>query len=322
MIVLGVGLTPPLLGLMSPLQLHRCARGIIIGLLIGMVFLLIEYSTNHAVLNSITKVFPGLIKTIHGTSQIPDHHLNPNSTVAILFMWPTFLLALAWQGDMAKKLFVTALLAASLFLLYKTESATAQLAFVFAVLAYLGTLIAPRAIDLIARGLWITAVVGAVPIIMIVHSFGLQNMTSLPYSFRDRLHIWNYTAELVPKNSVLGIGIRSGRSYTKEPSRKIPRTQPPVLVDHQGWHSHNLFLQTWYELGIVGAAFLLAIGLFLLNSISRIELQKRPFAYATFASFTVIAAFGYGMWQSWLLSAYGWAVIFLLIGLQYKGEKA
>ena len=321
LIVFCVRFSPLLIDQMSSLQLHRCTRGIVLGLLVGMTFLVFEYITQHSILNSVAKVFPGLAKTVHGTKHIPDYHLNANVTASILFLWPALLAMWGWREKPVQKLFVAGLVIVSSYILYQTQSATAQLASIVAMLAWLAAYFVPNIINLVARGLWIIAVAGTIPIFMAMHFAGLQNTTSLPYSFRDRIHIWNYTARLVPENPVLGIGIRSARNYREQQPREIPRAHQDSIFDHQGWHSHNIFLQTWYELGAVGAALLLAIGLLLLQAIDRIEPQKRPFAYALFASFSVVAAFGYGMWQSWLLASYGWSVIFLLIGLQYADKN-
>ncbi|MCP4936639.1 MAG: O-antigen ligase family protein [bacterium] len=321
LIIFAISMTPLLFSQMSSLQLHRCARGIVSGLIIGMVFLLAEYATDFAILSFLAKHFPGLVQTAGPAKQIPAYYLNNSVTVITLLLWPALLIALAWIDKIVKSLYLTVLIGTIAFILYKTESATAQLAFVLAGFAWLTARFAPNHIKLIAYSLWMGTVIGVVPVIMAIHFAGFQNLSSLPYSFRDRLHIWNYTATLVPANPLLGIGIRSSRANKIAQHRTLSRKRQGKLVDHKGWHNHNAFLQTWYELGAVGAAFLLVIGLLTLRAIDRIKLERRPFAYAMFTSFSIAAAFGYGMWQSWLLAAYGWGVILLLIGLQYKGEK-
>ncbi len=321
LVIFSVSMTPLLLAQMSPLQLYRCARGILIGLLIGAIFLIEEYATGFAILSFGARQFPDLVQTIGPEKQVPLYFLNNNVTVLVLLIWPALLITLPRNNKKIKSLGLALVLGGMLFILYKTQSATAQLAFLLAAITWLAARFMPNHIHLIARSLWTLAVIGVIPVIMAVHYVGLQKLTSLPYSFRDRLHIWNYTARLVPESPVLGIGIRSNRANQIEKHRQISHAYPGKLFDHKGWHSHNMFLQTWYELGAIGSGFILLIGLLMLKGIERIEEYKRPFAYAAMTSFSIIAAFGYGMWQSWLLATYGWTAIFLLIALKYEKYK-
>lgn len=321
LIAIGVRLSLPVLDMMSCHQLRRCTNGIIIGLLLGLMLPLVEYATNYSALSFLASHLPKLTQSIGIEKQPPPSHFNTNITAISLFLWPTLLLAKTSHDSPTQKVFIIALLVAVLFLLYRTESATSQIAFIFAVAAYYGAQLSPVKIKLFARSLWILAVVGMVPIVMTMKLANMHTINSLPYSFKDRIHIWNYTAKLVHESPLLGIGVRSSRVLQKKPDLDARPSSTPRLVDHPGWHSHNMYLQTWYELGAVGVLFLLATGLLLLNAISRIELDRRPFAYATFCSFSIVAAFGYGMWQSWLLVTYGWSMVFILIGLRYNSRK-
>jgi O-antigen ligase len=70
-------------------------------------------------------------------------------------------------------------------------------------------------------------------------------------------------------------------------------------------HAHSVFLQTWFELGLVGATLLTLFGLALVQSIMALGAAVRPYALATFASTAVMAASSYGMWQYWYLAMFG-----------------
>ena len=83
-----------------------------------------------------------------------------------------------------------------------------------------------------------------------------------------------------------------------------------MLVWKTGPHSHNEFLQTWYELGAVGAILLLAAGCAVILSIGRLSPAVQPFMLAQFAGFFVMAAFSWGMWQSWLMALPGLAALY------------
>lgn len=317
LLVLCIRFSSLLMNQMTPWQLHRCARGIVVGLLIGLAFLVIEFATDNWILTYVARTFSGLVKTVGDTHQIEEHHYNTSMTAVVLFLWPALFVTKVWKNKHQKNLFLTALLGSIFFILYKTESATAQMAFLLSAVVYVGARLVSGKIDVIARTLWLVAVVGVVPIVMAIHFVGVQNLDVMPFSFKDRIQIWNYTAHETLAHPILGIGVRSSRKDRSEQRPKAISTPLDKSVGHPGWHSHNMFLQTWYELGAVGAMFLLAAGLLVLSAIRKQPPYARPFVYASFASVCVVAGVGYGMWQSWLLACFGWTAIFLLMALGY-----
>ena len=78
-----------------------------------------------------------------------------------------------------------------------------------------------------------------------------------------------------------------------------------------------MYLQIWYELGAIGAAFVLSIGLMLLGLIHRLKPMLKPYAFATFTAYASMAATGWGLWQPWSLVSIVWAIIFSLIAFEY-----
>ncbi len=310
---------------LDEVQLHHIARGILLGTLIALVFPLIELSTDHFILNHLANRFPGLIKSFDTTHRIPKYYLNKSVTVLVLFLWPALLIALLWSrqkaGPAARNLFPALLLGMLVPVVFLSQSETAKAALILGAIGFFGASFFPRPLHLIVQTLWITAVIGVIPLIIGLYQTGLQKAPWLPYSARDRIHIWNYTAHQVQQNLFFGIGIRSSRYEKKTSAPVLPPVNPAELRDRPGWHSHNIFLQVWYELGAAGAAFLLAIGLLVLRAIKAVETGSRPFAYGAFASFAAIAAFGYGLWQSWLLASASWAVLFFLLALRYAKSQ-
>jgi O-antigen ligase len=72
-------------------------------------------------------------------------------------------------------------------------------------------------------------------------------------------------------------------------------------------HPHNIYLQTWYELGLVGAALLAAFGILLLARIARLNSVQRPFVFALFGVAAVQIGFSYNLWQTWFMCLFGFA---------------
>jgi O-antigen ligase len=121
---------------------------------------------------------------------------------------------------------------------------------------------------------------------------------------------------MVTKAPIFGTGIRATRFKSKDLIEKRAAKREPgdsTLPARLGRHAHNHFLQIWYELGAVGAALFLALGLALLRLIKGLSGPVRPYAHAAFSAACVIAAFGWGLWQTWLLAGYALAIV--LIGL-------
>ena len=90
-----------------------------------------------------------------------------------------------------------------------------------------------------------------------------------------------------------------------------------MLVWKTGPHSHNEFLQTWYELGAVGAILMLATGGAVILSIGRLSPAIQPFMLAQFAAFFVMATFSWGMWQSWLMALPGLATLYAALAASF-----
>src|SRR5262249_14853478 len=78
-----------------------------------------------------------------------------------------------------------------------------------------------------------------------------------------------------------------------------------------GWHAHDLFLQTWYELGVAGVVLIALAGAAVVLQTSLLPSAARPYAAATFTFFMGIAAFAWDMWQTWLIFAVVLTLLYL-----------
>ncbi|MGZ4988631.1 MAG: hypothetical protein ACXWBP_11330, partial [Limisphaerales bacterium] len=78
-------------------------------------------------------------------------------------------------------------------------------------------------------------------------------------------------------------------------------------------HPHNIYLQTWLELGAIGAVLLLIVGLAAIWQMRFLPPALEGSAYALFAVSSMIGLSGFDLWQSWLLAAlaFAWAGILL-----------
>jgi O-antigen ligase len=101
----------------------------------------------------------------------------------------------------------------------------------------------------------------------------------------------------------------------RNPQANAQRRKEEQFAQYARTHPHNAFLLVWYELGAVGAAIFLLIGLALLREIRRLPPLVRTFGLATMASGTVLASLTHSLWQEWFLSGFAWCLIIFATGL-------
>jgi O-antigen ligase len=173
---------------------------------------------------------------------------------------------------------------------------------------------------LVAVG-WVCACIAVLPAALLAHRFDVHNMSWLVGTARERIVIWNHTAQQTLKAPILGRG--ADMTYVLGPMLDPTTVAGPdeKFTRRLSIHAHNVFLQTWFELGLVGATLLTLAGLALLRAIKSISLNLQPYAYATFTSAMGVAASSYGMWQNWFVAMFALtAVLFALARLLSKEQ--
>ena len=118
-----------------------------------------------------------------------------------------------------------------------------------------------------------------IPVDFTAYNANLQTAEWLPSSFRQRLIIWEYTAERVLDHPWLGIGAASTPALREPPDQA---EKPQGYPRNTGRHAHDMFLQTWYELGAVGAILIALAGAVVIFRISLLPIETQPFAAAFF----------------------------------------
>jgi len=144
----------------------------------------------------------------------------------------------------------------------------------------------------------------------------------LPDSFRARIIIWEYTAERVFDHPWIGVGANSTRVLKELDTAETAEWPEGFIYPRTiGWHAHDLFLQAWFELGGIGAFLIAFAGAMVALRISLLQVEAQRFAAASFATFMAIAAFGWGMWQTWFLSSAALSLIVLLAAARLSPES-
>lgn len=164
---------------------------------------------------------------------------------------------------------------------------------------------------------WFAATLLAIPIAFALSGSNLEDAKWLPVNGASRIKIWTSTANETLKSPIVGVGANSTAEITKRIA-ELKKSSPEAAAAFKGFstspHAHNIYLQTWFELGVLGAGFLSLCGYGLLSRIG--ALSERAYAYglATFASGAMLSASSYGLWQLWFLSMFAWTICVFEIG--------
>jgi O-antigen ligase len=311
-------------------QLDMAVTAFLTGFAVGVALILFEAASGRFLTVLLYNVLPftrpesakALVLQDGKVFRIAAFELNRNVTVMALMLWPA-LLCLTRLGDDKRRRLVgiaaIGLAVVATALLSRHESSKLGLllsAIVFAVALPWPTF-ARRAIWI---G-WCLAFLLVLPLATMAFKAELHQAEWLPYSARARVTLWAYTAEQVPQAPILGIGISSTRQMDLDPETRLKAIEEKRQGEGYGWragpHSHNEFLQIWYELGAIGVVLFAAAGSVVILSVGRLPRPTQAFVLAHLTAFLAIAAFGWGMWQSWLMAVAGLAVLYAALAVSF-----
>jgi O-antigen ligase len=298
-------------------ELRRTALAFAAGAFIGALFLLIELLTDGAItrmaMNWITLLQPDpakhLVISQGKVTKINLSLLNRNVAMLMFHFWPALLMLWASYKGTRRAISVGVFLLATAVPVAISEHDSSQIALIGSLLVFpLGWTWRGATFRALAV-LWCLAFVVVLPVDFLAFKADLHMATWLPGSFRARVILWEYTAERVLDHPWLGIGAASTPALSE---RRAVAQRPTgfIFPRSTGQHAHDLFLQTLYELGILGAILVAFAGVAAVLRISLMPFEAQPFAAATFATFFAIAAFAWGIWQEWLMCAVGLVVIY------------
>ncbi len=308
--------------LRDPQEARMLAKSALAGLAIGMAFLLIElnfgepiarFLNNHVV--HLFEVTPKKTKVVEGeVTKLSAFVLNRNVTSLVLLLIPCLLFTGALATSYSRRFSLVALIAATAAIVLLSESGTSVVAFfVGALVLALAALSLKVTRTLLAVG-WTIATLLAVPLGALPYELGWHHWTWLPpQSVAARFYIWKYVADEVHQKPITGIGIRGTRALhlVIPADSNDPNNSGFALEGRAARHPHNIYLQTWLELGGIGAVLLLAVGLAGLWQMRLLPPALQGASYGLFAISGAIGLSGFDLWQTWLLAAvaFAWAAM-------------
>ena len=312
-------------------NLVHMGEGVALGMLLGIGFLAIEVFGDQPIKLALYRALelrPADLKPAdffiwkdNYLQGISPEDLTRNMTDATLFLWPAVMAALGvwWRFG---RVVAFVLLAVAVMTIMCSKHASSQLALLVGFAAFALSCLSLRWAWRTMVVAWFGICLAVLPLVFLAHSAELHEAEWLYPSARHRVIIWNYTAEKTLESPWHGIG--ANQTYLLGPSleAQIPDFKSNPLARTLSIHAHNIYLQTWFELGLVGALLLTAAGFFLLRAVRNLGPRLQPYAFATFASCAAMVSTSYGMWQVWLVTSLGLTATLFALGAQCLEDNA
>jgi hypothetical protein len=248
--------------------------------------------------------------------------LTRSVAVLCLMLWPAVLMMQTTLKRQQRLAAGAGLVLVSGLAILASEHETSMLALLASLLVLAGMLVAAP----VMRGLvlvgWLCATLLVVPIAVAAYSGGLHTAKWIPETGRNRIILWGVTASEMRKAPILGVGVGSTKDLDEQTGANAPKPADHSYPLRTGRHAHNVFMQTWYELGAVGALLLSALGIAAWMALGRLPAATQPYVFASFVAAVVIGAFSWGMWQTWFMAAYGIWALALGAGIELSRRRA
>ncbi len=155
---------------------------------------------------------------------------------------------------------------------------------------------------------WLAACLLMIPLVIGLHQLAPHRNAAIGEALRDsspeqRLTMWRDYATWSLERPLLGHGANHTYVWNRQINEAAPSAGGPPWKKRsdQTWpHTHNMYLQAWYDLGAVGAVLFVGLGLAILLAIGRMPRQAQVAQLATFAAVAAFIPTSYGLWQPWL----------------------
>lgn len=292
-------------------------QALLVGLLTGIVFLLIEEW-----LGSPWRYF---------WNKTSAKAFAQGSLMISLVAWPVILWILQRPYSFSWRLSMLVSLLAVVFLtLLQIECDTSYIGLLLGICVFLGTLYLPRLTSWGMR-LFVPLIIISFPIISL-YAFKPEYIPTYnkyihSASYIDRMYIWNDVTNSIVEHPWLGIGMDGSRSHEKTQlirEWKYTNENGKVIKNQTACfpiHPHNAILQLWLELGFLGVimgTLLAYLALFYIYKTNLSPIEKAIRA-GLFTNAFLVVWVNLGFWQNWWISGL-WIIIGLTISV-FDGRR-
>lgn len=240
--------------------------------------------------------------------------LNRSIAALTLMLWPTILAIVLLAPAKRQQRWLLAGLVPIVAAIFESKHETSKIAFVGAAVTFACFQVWPAATRRAVLCAWGAIILLVVPLATLAYQSEIYLSAWLPRSGQHRIVIWGYTSQLIAKAPILGAGMHAARALNDSHGYDAPLAPGSDFRLTTNLHSHNGYLQTWYEAGAVGAALLLILGIVVLRSLADAPAPVQPYLYATFVTCALMGGSSFSLWQPWFMAALGLAAVFATLG--------
>jgi O-antigen ligase len=239
--------------------------------------------------------------------------INRNVTAMIFLFWPTAF-AIWLVAPPSRRHWWLAGLVPVVAAILGSKHATSKIALFGAAATFATCHYWPAATRRLLVWGWVATIMLVVPVATLAYQSKLYLSPWIPYSAQHRIVIWGYTSSLIAASPFLGSGINTARALNDPDGPDTPRAPGSDFRLTTNLHSHNDYLQVWYEAGAVGALILLGVGLLMLNALALAATEAQPYLYATFVTCALLAGSSFSLWAPWFMASFAFAACFSTVG--------
>lgn len=308
--------------------LEHMSRTMLVALILALLFLLSEELSNHAIKRGLSWPFRAVRWRDGGLSvdwavravKISPAAIKWNMPALSFLLWPTLLicaLQIGWRQSRWPQL---AIGGAAFLLIMLSDHRTSQVAFVLAVAVFGVAWLYPARARQALMALWVMSFVAIIPLAQAAYDAKLHLGGQVGPTMAARIILWNYTAVEVPKHPIIGVGAAATRLIDNQREALSPAPQPAGYYYQlrTGPHAHDVFLQSWYELGALGTLLFMAFGLGVLATIAAAPREAQPYLLAAATTVWVTSAASFGLFEPWFMGAYAIAALASGVAVAYR----
>jgi O-antigen ligase len=306
-------------------QLKPLAFALVAGATVGTALLVLELATLQTLARDLTDSLRWLLPSSKhlrfdssgAIAGIEASELNRNAALAALGLWPGLLILRSLAQGATRTTLTVLLFILTVVAVGISEHDSSQIAIPATILVFGTAWFWPVLTCRALLVLWCAGFVVFVPLATAAYKAELYRAEWLPKSYRARIILWNYTASKLGEAPLLGVGIRSTRPLNEAQPRVRKADLPEGFVFPQrtGNHAHDLFLQCWYEMGVIGVVLVMLVGAMVIRQLDRLPPATQPYACALFTAFALIASFAWDIWQTWLMASYALAAMYMTVAV-------
>lgn len=304
------------------------ATALYAGMVIGGAVIFIEVFSEQWIRRQLMSIWPALrpdnkhIALVDGPSiHLQPYLLNRSTAALTLLLWPTAHAVVLLAPDQRRRLWLLAGLVPVVAAILGSMHETSKIAFVGAAAAFGFAQLRPAAVRRAILWAWVAVIVLVVPAATLAYQSGIYHASWLQRSAQHRIVIWGHTSQQIAKAPILGAGLHAARAHNDPHGYDAPLAPGSEFRLTTSLHSHNAYLQAWYETGAVGAFILLALGLLVLRSVGEAPVRAQPYLYATFVACALMGGSSFSLWQTWFMASLGLVAVFATLGWAMAGTS-